>query len=247
MYAKKRYGQNFLKSESIAKKIVDSLNLKKDDIIIEIGPGLGALTKYLYKYEGYIGIEIDKDMVLALKNRFGDINIENIDFLQSDMVSYAFPKYVGNLPYYIVSKILFKVIKSGFENAVFMVQKEVAYRITSKPKNRSYGFLSAFSQYYCDVSFLFEVKRDKFYPSPNVDSAVVKFERNSNDYDQNFITFLKRSFSMKRKLLKNNLKKYYSIKNIEASFMLAGIPKNSRAEELNSQTLRRLYDALDKR
>ena len=245
MHAKKRYGQNFLQSEIVAKKMVNSLNLNKDDIIIEIGPGLGALTKFLYKYKGYLGIEIDKNLIEKLKSQFNDINIKNSDFLDEDLSAYGNPKYIGNLPYYIVSSIIFKIIKANFLKAVFMVQKEVAQRIVSPPKNRAYGFLSAIIQYYCDVKYLFEVKNASFYPVPKVHSAVVEFYRNGMVYDENFTIFLKRAFSMKRKTLINNLKAHYSRDKLNDVFKKLNISLNSRAEELEPITLRSVFDALD--
>ncbi len=247
MYAKKRYGQNFLQSDHIARKIINSLNLKKDDIIIEIGPGLGALTKYLYSYENYLGIEIDSQLVEKLKLHFKGIRLKNVDFLNEDLNNYGVgANYIGNLPYYIVSSIIFKVIQNGFSKAVFMVQKEVAQRIASEPKNKSYGFLSVLAQYYCDVQYLFQVKNTSFYPVPKVHSAVVKFVRNGKLYDQNFVDFLKKSFAMKRKTLVNNLKVYYPIDDVKRIIKELEIPLNSRAEELSPEFLRKVYDALDK-
>jgi 16S rRNA (adenine1518-N6/adenine1519-N6)-dimethyltransferase len=245
MHAKKRYGQNFLQSEIVAKRIVNSLNLNKDDIIIEVGPGLGALTKFLYQHEGYIGIEIDGDLVEKLKAKFEGINVKNRDFLSEDLDIYDNPKYIGNLPYYVVSSIIFKILKTNFLKAVFMVQKEVAQRIVSPPKNRAYGFLSVIVQYYCNVKYLFEVKNTSFYPVPKVHSAVVEFYRNKIIYNEGFTIFLKRAFSMKRKTLINNLKAYYSRDRLNDVFKKLNISVNSRAEELQPTILRSIFDALD--
>ncbi len=245
MYAKKRYGQNFLKSKVIAKRIVDSLKIKKDDIIIEIGPGYGVLTEYLYKYPKYLAIEIDGDLITKLEEKFPGIKIVNNDFLKEELSQYGKNvDYIGNLPYYIVSPIIFKIIENGFKEAVFMVQKEVARRMVSEPKNKQYGFLTAFVNYFCEVKLLFNVGRANFYPIPKVDSSVVELQRNQNPYDARFVEFLKRSFAMKRKMLVNNLKRFYDIELIKESFEKLNIPLKSRAEEIDYNLLRRLYNAL---
>ncbi len=220
--AKKKFGQNFLKDKSVLINIIDSVSVNKDDLIIEIGPGKGALTKYLKLFNAnLLCYEVDTDLSIYLK-LFEDNKTRIIynDFLNSNIVedikriSYKRLFIIANLPYYITTPIIEKIINSKLEieECVFMVQDEVAYRLCAKPGNKNYGAISVILDYYFDRERLFKVPRESFEPVPNVDSAIIKLKRKKNKQEVKDFVFFKRliydSFAMKRKNLKNNLKKY---------------------------------------
>lgn len=177
---KKSLGQNFLIDNNIIKKISDSINPTSDDLIIEIGPGSGALTKELIKKESdLICFEIDsrlKEVLKSLESEKTKINF--IDFLKVDLKDYINNKYkkiyfVGNLPYYITTAIINKIIKeSDPEEITIMVQKEVGQRFTAKPSSKEYNSLSVFLQYNFNIETVCQVSKNCFEPKPKVDSVV---------------------------------------------------------------------------
>ncbi|MGB2697856.1 MAG: 16S rRNA (adenine(1518)-N(6)/adenine(1519)-N(6))-dimethyltransferase RsmA, partial [Candidatus Zixiibacteriota bacterium] len=179
---RKSLSQNFLINDNAAKRIVDSLNLRRSEAVLEIGPGLGALTKYLIEKSGrVIGVEIDRDICNFLKRSSPsskNLEIINQDFLKIDFKRVILPdrkiKIIGNLPYQITSPVL-KVLVENRERikmAVLMVQKEVAQRICGKPGTKSWSPLSIGIQLYSDPKILFKLKPSSFKPSPKVESAV---------------------------------------------------------------------------
>ena len=221
MKAKKSLGQNFLRNDTIIQKIVSLLNASKDDLIIEIGPGRGALTKNIKNLPcKVIAFEIDEDMHNYLDELEDDkLNIIYKDILDVDLKSVvAFINnnklfIVGNLPYYITTPIIEHLINSGIkpEQMVFMVQKEVGERLSSKPGNKSFGYMTLFANYYYNVIYSFTVSKNNFAPVPKVDSAIITFDIKKDAYDidaTKYFRFLKESFKYKRKTLKNNLKGY---------------------------------------
>lgn len=241
---KKKYGQNFLQDKNIINNIVNSTNPTNKDLIIEIGPGGGALTRILKKYGAkLLAYEIDKDAQTYL-NELLDDNTKVIydDFLnrniQDDIkdLNYNNLYIIGNLPYYITTPIITKIIESNLnvKEMVFMVQKEVAERFSAKPKSREYGSISVFLNYFFDIKNLFVVGKKCFYPVPNVDSAVIKLSKKENilDVDINkFSSFVKDCFQFKRKNLRNNLKKYDLVK-IQNILIENGYSLDNRAEDL---------------
>ena len=217
---KKSLGQNFLKDQNIINKISDSINPSSDDLIIEIGPGAGALTKRLVnKGVDVICFEIDTRLKAILEGIKADnLKIVFNDFLKVNLSEYIdYSKYknlyfVGNLPYYITTAIINKIIdESKPYEITIMVQKEVADRFMAAPGSRDYGSLSVFLQYNFEVSKVCNAPRGCFEPIPNVDSSVVKFisnkKYNVND-EELFYKLVKDSFKQKRKNLRNNLKSY---------------------------------------
>lgn len=218
--AKRRFGQNFLIDENIAKKIVDSVVINSDDVIVEIGPGQGALTKYLIQKTNKIyAIEIDRSIIEILQKTFSskDIIFYNNDFLEFDLSKVYNNekkkiKLIGNIPYNITSQILFKAIdnRNCIEECTFMIQKEVAERIVAKPRTKSYGILSIFTQFYCEPKILFKVSANCFFPKPKVTSVVLKlkfFEKLKYDIDENLFRLIIRAvFGKRRKILLNSLK-----------------------------------------
>ena len=245
---KKKFGQNFLNDPNIINKIVTSINPNNDDIIIEIGPGSGALTKRLIQYNSnYIAFEIDKDTskyLIPLENKKTKIIFE--DFLKVDLNSYIrnIPHndiyVIGNLPYYITTAILEKIIESNIaiKSITVMVQKEVADRLAAKPHTKNYGYMTVLLNFNYEIKKIVDVKRTCFYPVPNVDSAVIQLSLKQDKNDVNYYDFkkvIKESFQFKRKTLINNLK------SIDRNLILEivtkhGFKEDVRAEEIDLDT-----------
>lgn len=220
---KKKFGQNFLKNEKVLTRIVDVADIKDESLTIEVGPGAGALTKYLREKGQVLCYEIDKTLEDILMRKFGIDNNVSIyfgDFLREDIVedlkdfTYKHLYFVSNVPYYITTPILFKLINSElyFDKIVMMVQKEVGERFTSPVGKKEYGALTVLLRYYFETKKEFLVSREEFIPKPNVDSVVVSFkprEDKENLINEEFFQQLVHdSFQFKRKTLRNNLKKY---------------------------------------
>ncbi|MBF26059.1 MAG: 16S rRNA (adenine(1518)-N(6)/adenine(1519)-N(6))-dimethyltransferase [Flavobacteriales bacterium] len=236
MKAKKYLGQHFLVNNLISEKIVNSLILKKKNNIVEIGPGLGALTQYLINKTEFLKlIEIDIECIEYLRKKFDKIEIIHKDFLQINSRELNFDNYsiIGNFPYNISSQILFKILdqRDNVTQVVGMFQQEVAERICSGPKSKKYGILSVLIQAYFNCEKLFNVPSNNFDPPPKVNSAVIRLTRNKNTQlgcDHNkFVQIVKLGFSQRRKKLKNPLKKITNLKNLDIEITL-----NKRAEEL---------------
>ena len=242
---KKKYGQNFLSDKSIINDITSSINPKEDDLIIEIGPGSGALTKNLVKYNSnLICYEVDTDLENTLNQIKNDkTQIIFDDFLKRDInkdiekINYKDLYIIGNLPYYITTPIILSIIESkiNVKEMVFMVQKEVAERFSSNPGSKEYGSISVLLNYYFDIKKLFNVSRNKFYPIPNVDSSAIKLIKKETilevDFDK-FNKIVRDSFQFKRKNIRNNLKKY-DLEKIDSILKNHGFSINNRAEELS--------------
>ena len=250
--AKKSLGQNFLKDENILNKIANSIKTN-DDLIIEIGPGMGALTKKLINKNSYVlAYEIDertKEYLLPLENDKTRIIYE--DFLKTNIkedikdIKYNKLYIIANIPYYITTPIIEHIIESEIpvEEMVLLVQKEVAERFSALPKTKDYGSLTVYLNYYFEIKKLFDVKNTCFSPVPKVDSAVVKFTRKENNYDidnKEFSKFIKECFSMKRKTLKNNLKNY-NFEKIKEILLENGYSESARAEEIDLETFINMY------
>ncbi|WP_035358780.1 16S rRNA (adenine(1518)-N(6)/adenine(1519)-N(6))-dimethyltransferase RsmA [[Acholeplasma] multilocale] len=222
--AKKKFGQNFISDDNLITKIVNILGDNPNQLIIEIGPGTGALTKKLVKkFDQVVAIEIDEDMEAILKNK---ITEDNFHFVLSDVLEVNFEelikKYktnpeqkvslISNMPYYITSEILFRsfALHSELEIAVFMMQKEVAVRLCANQGENNYNNLSIAAEFYADKKYEFTVNKGMFRPIPQVDSAIVslKFKEENisrvND-DLKFIAFVRKLFNNKRKTILNNL------------------------------------------
>ncbi len=239
---KKSLGQNFLKDNNIINKIVDSINPNSDDLIIEIGPGAGALTKHLVnKNCDVICFEIDE----RLKGVLESINSSNLrivfgDFLKLKINDYIDKKYnhiyfVGNLPYYITTAIINKIVdESKPYEITIMIQKEVASRFMAKPKSREYGSISVFLQYNFDIVKVCDVSKNCFEPIPKVDSMVIKLKTKEKEKvnEEKFYKLIKDSFRFKRKNLKNNLYNY-DLKKLEEILKEINKTLQKRAEELS--------------
>lgn len=215
---KKRLGQNYLRDENIARKIVSSLNEKEIHYIIEIGPGHGILTKYLFGKEGceIWAVEVDYENVEYLKNEFPERKDQIIhhDFLTYDLSGFNNPvSIIGNFPYNISSQIFFRILenRNKIGEVVCMVQKEVADRISAGPGTKTYGILSVLLQAYFRIEYLFKVTPKVFFPQPKVNSAVIRLTRNSTfrlECDENlFFQVVKTCFNQRRKIIKNSIRK----------------------------------------
>jgi len=237
--AKKHLGQHFLKDENIAQKIADSLTEKGYQEVLEIGPGMGVLTKYLLKKSFHTTlIELDAESVDYLNNEF-KINNPPFDIIQADFLKLNLNKIVGNnqfaiignYPYNISSQIVFKALayKEQVPELVGMFQKEVAERIAEKEGSKKYGILSVLTQAFYTVEYLFTVKPTVFNPPPKVDSGVIRLIRKENYKlpvnEKLFFKVVKTSFNYRRKTLRNSLKSLSLSKNLTEDSIFALRPE----------------------
>mgnify|MGYP006291506333 CR=1 FL=1 len=215
--AKKKYGQHFLKDQNIAVKIVNSMDLNIGRNVLEIGPGMGVLTKLLLQKDVDLKVvELDAESVHYLEENFSELanKIVHEDFLKLDLTGIfnGEIQLIGNLPYNISSQIFFRVLqfRDYIPQAVFMIQREVAERIVSPPGSKTYGILSVLLQTFYDTEILFHISPAVFYPPPKVNSAVIKLVRNGRESlpvsDRLFQMIVKHAFNQRRKTLRNALK-----------------------------------------
>lgn len=251
---KKKYGQNFLKDINIQNKIVKSISPNLEDLIIEIGPGSGALTNHLINMNClYMAYEIDLETKCFLsKLETSRTTIIYDDFLKRDLLKDLHDKkyqdlyIIGNLPYYIITPIIIKIIDSQIKvkEMVFMIQKEVAERFSAKPGTKDYGSISVFLNHYYRIEQLFTVGRKCFEPIPNVDSAVIKLiSKGSELIDEKFNKLVRDAFQFKRKNIRNNLKNY-DLNKIEAVLQSKGFSLSCRAEELSYEIFEEIAKCL---
>ena len=256
MKAKKRLGQNFLVNKLIINKIVDEVLACKKDLIIEIGPGKGALTKLLKEKKAFVlAYEIDLDLKQYLeKLEDNQTTIVWQDFLKSnikqDLKKFKYEKLyiIGNLPYYITTPIIEHIINSDliFEKLVIMVQKEVAQRFLALPHNKEYGYITVILNYFFDIFKIIDVPRSAFNPIPNVDSMVLSLKPKKLKENLDFLKFqefLKDCFHQKRKTLKNNLNGYDWDK-IKKVLNASELNENIRAEELSLEMFIKIFRSI---
>ncbi len=265
---KPKLGQNFLADRHAAIKIVDALGDIADRLVVEIGPGKGALTQTLAERAGRL-IAIELDRMLATELRFKYSRYPNVEVLEGDVLKIDFrtvlhrtigplndlrpikpsrAHVVGNLPYYITSDILLRLFEfhDQFDVIVIMVQREVADRIAAQPGSRDYGLLSATAQLYCKVENLFTLPPGAFSPPPKVHSGVLRLAVAPRFHElkvsaQAFIPFLKAAFAMKRKTFMNNLRDAYSQEKIKAALAHAGVRTDVRAEAMGLEQMAAVY------
>ena len=245
---KKRFGQNFLKDDNVVKKIVSVANLTHDDLVVEVGPGGAIMTKELAKrVKQVLAYEIDSDLSFELEKRLQGISNVAVlfqDFLKSDIradiqcYQYQHLYFVSNVPYYITTPILLKLIESklSFEKIVMMVQKEVGERFSTTCGNKNYGSITVLLNYHYDIRKEFFVSRSQFVPKPNVDSVVVSFTEKKTKLplkDYSFFEKLVRdSFQFKRKTIRNNLR-HYDLEKIQMVLEKYHYTLDVRAEMLD--------------
>jgi len=248
---KKSLGQHFLWDRNIAKKIIEALQIRSDDVILEIGPGRGILTELLMDYQisFYLGVEIDRNLVALVENRIKEKGLPNFRVLHKDFLDFKVDeiehisdgkiKVVGNIPYRLTSAILFKILdnRDCFSSCVLMLQKEVVERIVSPPASKNYGILSVLIQLFADVEHLFDVSSNCFVPKPKVESSVIRinFKHNlsyNNKYEP-LKSIVKQAFNQRRKKLFNSLFKHYQINPSELDESEVRNFVNLRAEQLS--------------
>ena len=214
---KKSWGQNFLTDDNTINKIIKIINPQKEDTILEIGPGHGALTgKLLTKCKKLHAVEIDPLLCKPLKENYNDMKLFNEDILKWKQPQINYNKIVGNIPYNISSQIIFKFLNESWDSMILMLQKEMAKRITSKEGSKGYGRISVMVQNFCTVSYMCDIYRNVFHPKPKVDSGILLFKRKKISLDVNkFSLFIKEAFKQRRKKLKNNLKDFCNLEIIE--------------------------------
>lgn len=255
--ANKRYGQNFLIDDNILEEIVNSADITKDDLVIEIGPGLGNLTEYILSRAKYaILVEIDLKMIKVLEDRFKDrknyilINDDilkvNIDKLVEEIkskndLSFRSVKVVANLPYYITTPIIFKLLEdeNSISDITVMVQKEVAQRMVAKPKSKDFGILTLMVDYFSNADIRVLVPNSSFIPEPGVMSAVINLKKNrkySVKNEKMFFELIHKAFAQRRKKMINSLSSTnfnnMTKQELEDLFKRCNLGFNTRAEEL---------------
>ena len=250
----KKFGQNFLCDQNIIQNIVDSMHLSPDDNVLEVGPGLGALTLELARrVNKVVAVEIDKGLAAVLREQTAAI--PNIEIIEGDILKTDIPSVVreklngsfhacGNLPYYITAKCILALLESGAKSLTVMVQKEVADRLSSPPGNKIYGSLTASVQYYTQPSTLFTVSGSCFYPVPDVDSAIVQMDLSAPPLDvprEWYVRVVRAGFAMRRKTFYNNLLSAFSSSLGErsktvvmAALLACGIAPAERAENCSA-------------
>lgn len=268
---KPKLGQNFLSDVGAAENIIDALGDISQKLVVEIGPGQGALTKTLAKRAGRL-IAIELDRLMATELRYTYSRFPNVEILEGDILKIDFrtvlhrtigplndlrplkpsrASVIGNLPYYITSDILLHLFEfhDQFDAIVIMVQREVADRIAATPGSRDYGLLSATAQLYCRVDNLFTLSPGAFSPPPKVHSSVLRLTVQPRFHElkvetKTFIPFLKAAFAMKRKTLLNNLKPLYPSAQIKTALERTSIRPDARAEAMSLDEMANMFHQL---
>ncbi len=264
LYFNKRLGQNFLIDENIVRKIADIGEIKQDDLVLEIGPGIGTLTQVISEKAGkVISIEIDKKLVKVLEDLF--LDYKNVEFIHNDILKtdlnallekedYGAVKILANLPYYITTPIIMGFLESDLdiEKMVFLIQKEVGERLCAEPGTKAYGSLSIAAQFYADMKIEFVVPAHVFIPKPKVDSIVVSFVKRKKPkvFVENKVSYfkiVKASFINRRKTLVNSLTTNTELTKEQVILALksCGIDLGIRGEALTGEDFAKLANALE--
>ncbi len=243
--ARQKLGQHFLKSQSFLQRLAREACPERESLVVEIGPGRGALTQHLLERAGrVVAIELDRELAARLRNDFPGLEVIEGDVLATDLAQWGPAVVAGNLPYYITSPILEKLFTLGplMRRAVVLVQLEVAERLTAKPGTRDYGYLTVQTNLFSEPELLFRIPPGAFTPPPKVDSAAVRLTprmpRHWNVPEATFLEFAGRAFRQKRKTLRNNLVPFYG-REIET-----WPEARLRAEQLSLERLIGLYRRL---
>jgi len=269
--ANKSLGQNFLIDDCVIEKIIESSNIEKEDLIIEIGPGLGVLTeRLLKKSNNVVVIELDKKMIEILQNRFclnRNLEIINDDVLKVDLekliknkkeqTNINKVKIVANLPYYISTPIIMKLLENRLEisEIIVMVQKEVAQRLGAETGTREAGAITYAVEYYAQATPIIDVPKESFIPSPKVESQVIKLEVRQNpkievEDEKLLFNIIQKSFMQRRKTLSNaliNNRILDSKEEVEKMFKTLEIPSNVRGENLTLEEFGKIANYVYKR
>lgn len=247
---KKSLGQNFLVDKNVQNKIIEYCNFDRNDIVLEIGPGRGEITHLLLdRVREVMAVEIDAQLCEVLRDKFGsyqNFKLENQDILKVNLAdllnsSKKFKlKVIGNLPYYISTPIITKLIEHRrYIDTIFLtLQKELGLRLAAKPHSKDYSAFSCYLQFYTEPEMFFFIKNSSFWPKPKVDSCFMRIKilpkpRVKVRDERSFFKVIRTSFGMRRKLLRNNLTTIYSQEKVDEVFKKFKIDSNSRAEDLS--------------
>ncbi|MDU1312509.1 MAG: 16S rRNA (adenine(1518)-N(6)/adenine(1519)-N(6))-dimethyltransferase RsmA [Clostridium septicum] len=257
----KSLGQNFLIDDSVPRDIVNGAEVDENDLVIEIGPGVGTLTAQLLKRaKKVVAIELDNDLIPILQQEIGDN--PKFTLIHNDALKVDFNEIIGeeksvklvaNLPYYVTTPIIVKLLKEDykFKSLTIMIQKEVAERMNAEPGNKDYGALSLLVQYYCNTSIVRRVPPQCFIPRPKVDSIVIRLERLEEpkvkvENEKLFFDIIRSSFNMRRKTLWNGVKSLGLDKEkLEIAFENANIDPKRRGETLSIEEFACLSDKIN--
>jgi len=252
--AKKKFGQNFLQDQTVLTKIIESMP-KNDHIVVEIGPGLGDLTKYLVNVKSVEAFEVDTELCVLLQEKFkteldtkrlqlhcGDV----LEAWQSELCKKEYD-LVANLPYYIATNIILKALADkNCKNILVMVQLEVAQKFCAKPGEKEFGSLSVIAQSVATCKITQIVPPESFDPMPKVDSAVMLLQKHTNRTDDGFEKFLRVCFTQPRKTLLKNLSAVYDKPTLQEIFSTLGFALNIRPHQLSTNDYHQLYTLLTK-
>ncbi len=250
---KKSYGQNFLIDTNVLKKITKMADLQKEDIVLEVGSGIGSLTEILLpNVKRIVCIEIDKKLSIVFKDLFAENINKNIDLILTDALKidynrlhceYGFNKFVSNLPYKIAAPLIIKIFLEAdkLNEAVLTIQKDIADRILAKPGDKNYSSYSVKVSYLVHIKKIYNISRNAFIPKPNVDSTTIKIKRNPADSAiQNiysFFTFIDACFSQRRKKLVNSIMSNDIISKNQIGFFLDLLKELGKSEDIRAQDL----------
>lgn len=256
----KSLGQNFLIDDSVVTDIVEGAQVGKEDFVIEIGPGVGTLTRELLKKaKAVCAIELDKSLISILQQELRDF--DNFQLINEDALKVNFNEIIGeeksvklvaNLPYYVTTPIIIILLtgRYPFNSLTIMIQKEVAERMNASPGGKDYGSLSLLVQYYCRTEIIRKVSPVSFIPRPKVDSIVIKLEKLDSprvevEDEKLFFSIIRDAFNMRRKTLSNALKNVgLSKENLNKAFEEAGIDPRRRGETLSIEEFAKLSDKI---
>lgn len=257
----KSLGQNFLVDQSVPRDIVDGADVGLEDLVIEIGPGVGTLTAQLLKIaKRVVAIELDDTLIPILTEELGEY--PNFSLIHNDALKVNFDEVIGdeqsvklvaNLPYYVTTPIIVKLLKEKhkFKSLTIMIQKEVAERMNAEPGNKDYGALTLLVQYYCNTKIVRKVPPACFIPRPKVDSIVIRLDKLDEpkvkvDNEKLFFDIIRSSFNMRRKTLWNGVKSIGPAKEkLEAAFEKAGVDPKRRGETLSIQEFATLSNCIN--
>ncbi|MBE2188720.1 MAG: ribosomal RNA small subunit methyltransferase A [Desulfobulbaceae bacterium] len=258
---KKSFGQNFLTDKNISSKIVSLLNVVSDDIVIEIGPGMGALTEILLGNQiKLVAVELDEHAISYLNEKFKADKFSNLKIIHQSILDLDFMKIykqygnkkikvIGNIPYNISTEILFKLLENRdiIENIVLTVQKEVGQRITSQEGSRIYGITSIAAWMVSTPMYHFDIAPGSFYPAPKVTSGVISLEMNKQieqQYYDDFMKFIKTLFNQRRKMISNSIKNYLPKERLAQLAPSIEATLSKRPEQLSLTELVNLFDKI---
>lgn len=263
---RKKFGQNFLIDEDVLEGIVDASGVTEDDVVLEIGPGIGSLTQYLAsRARKVIAVEIDKTLLPILDHTlegWDNVKVLNQDILKTDIASIANEenegrplKVIANLPYYITTPIIMKLFENGspIDSVTVMIQKEVAERIGSAPGSKQYGAISLAVQYYASVTIALEVGPESFVPQPKVSSTVIRLDRFPTppvkvDDEEQMFKIIRGVFNQRRKTLVNGVANFeglsFSKDDIRKALTAMGLPETTRGETLSLEQFAELSNHL---